>query len=329
VLDLDTFEESPALWVGHLLPTAALGAASGAGGVATRSSSVTVRTLSRLPGARGAALREAMTGRAAYGRSGLRARDLRSVAGPPSRLGSITPLPREAAAAATAMARDGVWAETHLTPRVEQAMHRAGGTRVGAAHAVKQAPSLRRKVGDEIAAAGGDPTSVGQRVDDTVRYTAVFADDAYVEGAVRTIDELRQQGFELARAKSTWGGRRYQGLNLVWHDPQTGRLFEVQVHSPGSWDATVRTHPDYELYRDRGCGPALKAYLERRIAAEYAAVPRPHDIADLPRRLAELGLDTAPVATAPLLTTLDARRVLHQTGGGALVPGSAGPASRG
>ena len=79
----------------------------------------------------------------------------------------------------------------------------------------------------------------------------------------------------------------------MWHDQQTGRLFEVQVHSPGSWDATVRTHPDYELYRDRGARPALKAILERRIAAEYAAVPRPRDVADLPRRLAALGLDTA------------------------------------
>ncbi|KQX68584.1 hypothetical protein [Angustibacter sp. Root456] len=329
VLDLDTFEESPSLWIGHLLPTAALGAASGAAGVATRSSSLTVRALSRTPGPRGAALREAVAGRAAYGRSGLRARDLRSVAGPPSRLGSVSYLPREAAAVGTAMARDGAWAETHLTPRVERAMHRAGGLRVGEAHAVKQAASLRRKLADEVARPELDSTTAGQRVNDTVRYTVVFGDDAYVEGAVRTIEQLRGQGFELAQAKSSWGGPRYQGLNLVWHDQQTGRLFEVQVHSPGSWDATVRTHPDYELYRDRGAWPALKAFLGRRIAAEYAAVGRPRDIADLPRRLSALGLDTAPVTTAPLLTTLDARRLLHQTGAGVLVPGAAGTGSPG
>ncbi|HEX3005951.1 MAG TPA: hypothetical protein VHO27_17195, partial [Angustibacter sp.] len=176
-LDLDTLEESPSLWVGHLLPTAALGAASGGGAVATRSSSVTVRALSRVPGTRGAALRDAVAGRAAFGRSGLRARDLRAVAGPPSRLGSVIPVPREAAAVGTAMARDGAWAEVHLTPRVERAMHEAGGARVGEAHAVKQADSLRRKLAEKVASPDLDPTSAGAGVNDTVRYTVVFGDD--------------------------------------------------------------------------------------------------------------------------------------------------------
>jgi hypothetical protein len=227
------------------------------------------------------------------------------------------------------MARDGAWAEAHLTPRVERAMQLAGGARVGEAHAVKQADSLRRKLAERVALPDLDSTRAGAVVNDTVRYTVVFGDDSYVDGAVRTIGRLRAEGFELAEAKSTWGGPRYQGLNLVWHDQQTGRLFEVQVHSPGSWDATVRTHPDYELYRDPGAWPALKDFLERRIAAEYAAVPRPRDVGQLPQRLAAVGLDTTPVSTAPLLTTLDARRLLHQAGAGALVPGSAGTAARG
>jgi hypothetical protein len=322
VLDVDTFDESPALWVGHLAPTAALGAVSGAGAVATRSSSLSVRVLSRAPGARAAALREAVVGRADYGRSGLRVRDLRPVAGPPSRLGTVIHLPRETAAVGTAMARDGAWAEAHLTPRVERAMRGAGGVRVGEAHAVKQADSVRRKLADDLAAPHLTTTTAALKVNDTVRYTVVFDDDAYVEGALRTVHQLRTQGFGLAQAKSSWGGPRYQGLNLVWHDRETGRLFEVQVHSPGSWDATVRTHPDYELYRDRGVPPSLKAMLERKIAAEYAAVPRPTDVADLPRRLAALGLDTAPATTAPLLTTIDARRVLHEAASGSLLPGS-------
>ncbi|MGN6302862.1 MAG: hypothetical protein ACTHN8_17395 [Angustibacter sp.] len=329
LLDLDTFEESPSLWVGHLLPTAAVGAATGGGAVATRSSSLTVRLLSRAPGSRAAALREAVAARATYGRSGLRARDLQTLAGPPSAMGSLTPLSRETAAVGSAMARDGAWAETHLTPWVERAMHRAGGVRVGEAHAVKQASSLRRKLADDVGRPPLTTTTAAQRVNDTVRYTVVFDDDAYVEGAVRTVHRLREQGFDLAQAKSSWGGPRYQGLNLVWHDDLTGRLFEVQVHSPGSWDATVRTHPDYELYRDRATPPELKAVLERRIAAEYAAVPRPRHLPDLPHRLAGLGVDTAAMSTAPLLTAVDARRMLHQAGAGSLLPGSTGTAAPG
>lgn len=332
VLDLDTLEDSPSRWVGHALPTAALAAASGGTAVATRSSSLTVRAMARIPGERTAALRASVEGRTAYGRSGLRARDLRSTAGPASRIGTIIDLPRNTAAVGAAMARDGAWAEAHISPRVEQAVTTSGGVRVGAEHSLKQVASVRRKLADDLQQPGVTSSAAGRSVNDTVRYTVVHTDGEYVSGAVRTIEALRGQGFELAQAKSSWGGPRYQGLNLVWHDPGTGRLFEVQVHSPGSWDATVRTHPDYELYRDRGINRVWKALLGQRIAAEYAVVPRPFGIDGLPERLRALGVDTTPQASVPRLVSTDPLRVLHRLAAVAPVaPGvpSTGPAGGG
>jgi hypothetical protein len=311
-LDLDTLQDSPARWVGHALPTAALAAASGGCAVATRSSSLTVRALARVPGRGADQLRASVQGRAVYGRSGLRARDLRATAGPPSRLGTVIGLPRDAAAVGAAMERDARWASAHITPRVARAAARSGAAQVGGEHAVKQVASVRRKLADDLLQPGAASTSAGRAVNDTVRYTVVHTDGDYVSGTLRTVRELRGEGFELAQAKSTWGGSRYQGLNLVWHDPRTGRLFEVQVHSPGSWDATVRTHPDYELYRDQGVDPARKAHLGRRIAAVYAAVARPRGIDQLPRHLQALGVDTLPLATAPTLLSSDPLRTLHR-----------------
>ncbi len=318
-LDVDTFEDSPARWLGHLLPGAALGVASGGTSVATRSSSLAVRALSRAPGERGTALRAAVTGRGGYGRSGLRARDLAATAGPPSPLGTSVRLPGEASAVGAAAARDARWAEARLTPSVERAIERAGGARVGQQHALKGVGSLRRKLADELGT-GVRTTPAAARLNDTVRYTVVHPDERYVHGALRTVEQLRAAGFELAQAKSTWGGQRYQGLNLVWHDPGTGRLFEVQVHTPGSWEATVRTHAAYELYRDAGVDATTKAHLEAEIGAQYAAVPRPHGIDVLSARLRALGLDAPPHATAPQLAGVDPRRLADHAAASLLVP---------
>ena len=58
----------------------------------------------------------------------------------------------------------------------------------------------------------------------------------------------------------------------------------------------MRTHGAYEIYRDKGVEPAVKAHLERVIAAEYAKVPRPPGVRELRSALQGLGVDVPAVS---------------------------------
>ena len=90
-------------------------------------------------------------------------------------------------------------------------------------------------------------------------------------------------------AKSTWDGPRYRGVNLTLHDPRSGRLFEVQTHTPDSFRAGEDTRKGYELYRDAGIDPVHKARLEAEIGARYRLVPTPVGVGHLPAAFGRLG----------------------------------------
>lgn len=329
-LDLPTWRDDRSRWVGHALPGLALGIGTGGAAVAARPATLTARALAAVPTTRGAALRAAIRDRPGFGRSALRAADARRYTSAPSPLGSVIELPAAAHAVSRAVARDAAWAEPRTTPRIERVATDVGARRVGATTVLKGQVSLNRKLADELATAGAGArvTRVAARVNDTLRYTLVYPDEAYVGQSLRTVERLRAQGFDLAQAKSTWGGSRYQGLNLTLGDRVTGRLVEVQLHTAESWAATVRTHEAYEVFRDAGVDPAVKRRLEQQIAAEYAAVPRPPGVERLKAALHGLGTDTDAVSSPGTVLAPDPRRLLRHglaSGAGSVAATSPAP----
>jgi hypothetical protein len=217
--------------------------------------------------------------------------------------------------------RDAAWAEKQLTPRVERVAERTGALRVGHESVLKGRTSLFRKLsGESVGPASGGERGLGRAasaVNDTVRYTLVYGDDVYVAKAASTVQALQDEGFRLTKAKSFWGSDRYEGVNLTLHDPQTGRLLEVQLHTPRSWAATKATHDDYELFRDANVPTGLKAQLQRRIADQFAIVPRPPGIDELARVLKELRADGATRSTPPQLLSVDGPRLARHLAAGA------------
>ena len=48
-------------------------------------------------------------------------------------------------------------------------------------------------------------------------------------------------------SQTVWDGDEYKGINSRWRDRvATGQAFEVQFHTPESWDAKQKTHDTYE-----------------------------------------------------------------------------------
>ena len=87
-------------------------------------------------------------------------------------------------------------------------------------------------------------------IHDGIRYTFVSDTEHYVEGFWETSERLQASGFELRVRTNTWGHDEYKGINTRWHDPDSGLLFEVQVHTHESLDAKERTHDVYEKIND-------------------------------------------------------------------------------
>jgi hypothetical protein len=222
-------------------------------------------------------------------------RDLRAYHGAPDPFGHRAQLAPVDHAVARRVARDAEWAEQRITPRltsVSQEVSTWLGPSAqrdvslhGLDHAVKDRDSLNRKLALEVSSTGRPAAALAPRVNDTVRYALTVPHGAYVDGAEFAVDRMGDRGFRLAAVKSFWDSNRYRGLNLTFHDPATGRQFELQVHTPDSWQATVDTHPDYALFRSTAIPPALKEFFRQRIAARFSLVPTPDDVSLLPRLL--------------------------------------------
>ncbi|HEX8496796.1 MAG TPA: hypothetical protein VF661_06340 [Actinomycetales bacterium] len=322
--DPTTLRQDPARWAGRLAPDLLLGyATGGAGAVANRGVSIPVKAATLLRrGESGDDLRAAVRAGRETSRSRLRLRDLRTWSHR-NDYGTLTQLTPGQRMATAALARDARWAEHEVRSRVSAVARDLGAELVGVEHAVKGQESLFRKV-SEIA--GTKP--IGQAlptVNDSVRYTIVADPQDYAATVTAAVQGLRARGMLLVTPKASWGGARYRGVNVTMADPVTGRLVEVQVHTPASHAASKATHRDYERFRQVGIPAAEKALLGARIAAVFAKVPTPPGALDLGERLAQLPRQTDATNRPPQLLSLDHRPFVLRSTGGALLTAGAGP----
>lgn len=110
---------------------------------------------------------------------------------------------------------------------------------------------------------------------DSVRYTMQSPEDLYVPNTQRAIDNLIADGYEPVKFKNSWEQPGYQGINSFWRDPASGQTFEVQFHTPSSFDAKMETHPLYEQERLPGTSPQRGAELLQQQQQIFGSVPRP------------------------------------------------------
>jgi hypothetical protein len=90
-------------------------------------------------------------------------------------------------------------------------------------------------------------------------------------------------------------------VNSVWQDPRTGTAFEVQFHTPGSWEVTRHTHPWYEEFRLPDTPEPRKEELSAMIGAEYAKLPVPHGVEQLTEHTFPPPIAAEPIAVPPPL----------------------------
>lgn len=84
------------------------------------------------------------------------------------------------------------------------------------------------------------------------------------------------------RFKNFWADdeRSYKGINAQYEDGD-GQWFEVQFHTPESFDTKQRSHADYEIFRDAGRSKAERVAARERMDEPFARVPNPVGAADI------------------------------------------------
>ncbi|MBW1598715.1 ATP nucleotide 3'-pyrophosphokinase [Streptomyces sp. JJ38] len=174
-------------------------------------------------------------------------------------------------------------AEKTISPQIRTVAAWTGAELVGFDYRLKSEESTKRKIATWLK---DDPNqTVHEALDDlndSVRYTLVWQDGEYTEGAREASHMLVHWGHDSVRWANTWKNRTgYKAINAAWKDPMWGHKFEVQLHTPASKWAAELTHPLYEELRLPSTSPERKAELAAEQARIFAAVPVPAGAAEL------------------------------------------------
>jgi hypothetical protein len=139
---------------------------------------------------------------------------------------------------------------------------------------------LAKMLGDEP---GSDPDRLATSIHDGIRYTYLFDGPNYVRGVLQARSALEEHGSELLTLRNTWASEESKGINGRWRQRGSDQLFEVQFHTPESWDAKQRTRQAYEEITSPATPTAererLRAY-QREVTAAVPVPPHAPMIAD-------------------------------------------------
>lgn len=119
------------------------------------------------------------------------------------------------------------------------------------------------------------PGDHAARIHDGIRYTFLFEDQFYSAGVRDAENRLADHGYKLVGRKPSWSGEEYKGINSQWRDYASGQLFEVQFHTPASWDAKQRMHDSYEKIQNHATTPEERTRLRDYQHEVTASAPIP------------------------------------------------------
>ena len=148
----------------------------------------------------------------------------------------------------------GDYGDAGLTPamrRIESQLENARLVPDTEKFALKSPDRFKEKLAKLIARfPGTDPDDLAMGIPDSVRYTFLFESPHYTNGVAEACKRFAEHGYEHMETRPSWGNDEYKGVNSRWRDPASGLSFEVQWHTPDSWDAKQKTHDAYEKISD-------------------------------------------------------------------------------
>ena len=192
----------------------------------------------------------------------------------------------EARRVAEGRGSDGEYGEHGLTPQMRGVEHElAYGELVPDTekYAVKGEDRFKEKLAKKIALEPDKSAAeLAAQIHDGVRYTFTFPDENYTDGLYDAEGKLRRRGYELRHRNPNWGDSEHTGVNSGWKDPGSGVLFEVEFHTPGSWEARQQTRDASAMIENPDSSDADKASARKYQQEAAAAIPVPEGADEIP-----------------------------------------------
>lgn len=197
--------------------------------------------------------------------------------GAPESHSSGVSLNAEQNAAANKFLEQARQAEPHITQSLRSIVDNAPGSELtGLGKRLKTEESFKRKLYTSIVTNPNLSTAEHLAdMKDSVRYTVQSPHELYTANTQRAIDRLVAEGYEPVKFKNTWDKPGYQGINSFWREPTTGHTFEVQFHTPASFDTKTQAHSLYEEERLPDTSPQRAKELQQELNHVFDSVPRP------------------------------------------------------
>ena len=145
---------------------------------------------------------------------------------------------------------------------------------------LKSEESLARKIQTDAAADGITEDEAAAKIADVLRYTLCIPEDEYAATVKATLQKLTDAGCSVIKFKNTWGGFGYKGINSQLKTPG-GYVFELQFHTPASYNAKEEAHKNYEAIRDPATSPEERNRLEEFSRDLFRQVPVPDGATEL------------------------------------------------
>jgi hypothetical protein len=174
----------------------------------------------------------------------------------------------------------GGYGESGLTPAIRRVeAHLPHGRLVPETdeYTLKSPERFKEKLAKMIARNPGVPAEeLAAEIYDAARYTFLFEPQDYTDGTWLVHRRLKAHGFELEARRNRWESPEFKGIRTRWRDPAHDLAFEVQFHTPASWDVLQRTHSAYLRITDAKTPAAERAQLRsRQVTASAATRPPP------------------------------------------------------
>jgi hypothetical protein len=180
----------------------------------------------------------------------------------------------------------GDYRDAGLTPamrRIEAQLEHARLVPDTEKFALKSPDRFKEKLADLISRSPDKSShELASEVHDAVRYTYILKEDHYFDGIWNVHDQLEGDGFALEVRRNSWDNPEYKGLNTRWRDYSHDILFEVQFHTPESWEAKQGTHLAYERIADLRTPPDERVRLRANQAEVSATIPVPPRCMEIP-----------------------------------------------
>ena len=160
------------------------------------------------------------------------------------------------------------------------------GKMVGLDTAVKSESSLTRKISDRIRPRDVERLGMEKavelsaaKINDALRFTMLFDPKTYVANITAAIATMKAKGYQFVKLWNGWtkSDGTYMGVNATFKTAK-GQLFELQFHTPETFNIKTKTHPIYEQARARVTSEAEKAALDQQQRDAYKSVDIPEDI---------------------------------------------------